>query len=194
MLRSVRAQPPHPDSYPDRPEQSLPSVKAAGCTLSCTPGFQGVDVWVLGEALLHSARPVLPACPCQHPKVLVTPSSCMDAHALLSFCLLTHSSPTLQHPFNFSDCKITFQGPAQVASSGKPSLISPTWPHGPSKFSSTLLCISSAYSYILAPDTACRDDFLYLSPQLVCELPEGRDCVCNTTPSLDWHFQETFEE
>lgn len=36
-----------------------------------------------------------------------------------------------------------------------------------------------------APNTACRDDFLYLSPQPLCELPEGKDCVCNTTPSLE---------
>lgn len=25
----------------------------------------------------------------------------------------------------------------------------------------------------------------YMSPQPLCELPEGRDCVCNTTPSLE---------
>lgn len=169
-LRSTKAQPPHPDSHPDLPAQSLLVVTAVGCTTSRHPRFPGVDVWVLGEALLHSAQPVLPACPCLHPKTL---AGCPGSLVLRS----SHPTPPLQF----------LRLPTHLSRSRPSDFLwfPPPRPHGPNKFSSPLLHISWAHSYILALNTACRDDFLYLSPQPLRELPEGRDCVCNTRSSLE---------
>lgn len=88
--------------------------------------FPAVEALVLKEA-----QPALPTHPYQYPKASVTPRSCLMP-VLSGPRVFSHSSPSPNNdPPTSQTGKLILQGPAQMASSWKSSLIFPTVPTAP---------------------------------------------------------------